>query len=827
MRYLYLFAITILASSYLPELPPKYFIVPVFVVTAYCLYRRYFLVGCFLLAGSIGILRGHHLIEQQLPDELAGLPITLSGVVIGLPVQDARRQRFLLQITSIVEPLSPVSKQLVGSTLQLSAYSRDAFSDIKSEQNSQESGQAAVEFLPGQHWQLSVKLRRPRGLVNPAGFDYHAHLLRQGVAATGYVVNGVVNNGIANELLGIRCDLAVVDCLRWRVQRSLQILSESSALPPNMAKNIYGVLSALAVGNTQLITSTQWEILKNTGTVHLLAISGLHIGLAASIGWLLGRVLVFLFGWLAPFSMRYRLLPAVCSISLSLAYSLLAGMSLPTQRALVMVLVFHIAKLCFYKISPWTLLALALCMISLVDPLAIHGTGFWLSFVAVAVLLYGFSGRPSSYSSNSAIGYRYFIQALKAQWLLFIGLGLPSLIWLQGMSYSAPLVNFLAIPYVSLFIVPAIFLLLLLLALGSISTFPPVYYDLIGLVYTAIEYLINGLLVSLDYADHIALGFQFIGVLTPSLIGLVVAVVGAVYLLAPNGLPYRYLGLCLLLPVLFPIIDKKQLEITFLDAGQGTAVVVDTKHHRLVYDTGREWSERFNTGEHIIAPYLRATGQRVVDMLMISHSDKDHAGGMQGLLKAADVDLLLTGNPETLPMPSSANEFSDQPHRLAKQCVQGQYWQWDTVDFRVLWPPLSREVGESRKSNNDSCVLLISVGERHVLLTGDIESIVEKELLEHAYLPPNIDILLMPHHGSNTSSERTFIRRVSPTFAIATAGYRNQYRHPSEKVLSRYRQQGSIVFNTASDGAIQFSLENSADDWLLKTWRDHHKRYWY
>lgn len=830
MRYLYLFAITILASSYLPELPPDYFIVPVIVVMAYCFYRRYFLIACFLLAGSFGILRGHQLIEQQLPEKLAGLPITLTGVVIGLPLQEARRQRFLFQVTSVIGPLSPLSEQMVGSTLQLSVYSRYAFAGDKREQDLS----LDVEFLPGQHWQLSVKLRRPRGLVNPAGFDYHAHLLRQGITATGYVINKA-----PSLFLGDRCYLALVDCLRWSVQQTLQSLSESSTHPstitPAEAKNIYGVLSALAVGNTQLINPTQWETLKNTGTVHLLAISGLHIGLAATIGWLLGRALIFVFGWMAPFSMVYRLLPATCSVGLSFAYSLLAGMSLPTQRALVMVLVFHIAKLCFYKISPWALLALALCMIGLVDPLAVHGTGFWLSFVAVAVLLYGFSGRPNPDTSKNAvaIAYRYFIQALNAQWLLFIGLGLPSLIWLQGMSYSAPLVNFLAIPYVSLIIVPAIFLLLLLLAIGSISVFHYVLHDGITLLYSAIEQLTHWLLVGLDYAGRIVAGFQFVDLVTPHLIGLAVTAVGAMYLLAPKGLPYRYLGVCLLLPALFPAIDKKLLEVTFLDVGQGTAIVVDTKNHRLVYDTGRKWSERFNTGEHIIAPFLRATGQHGVDMLMVSHSDKDHAGGVQGLLKAVDVASLLTGNPETLVMPSFTGEasdeaFPDHQHPFVKPCWQGQYWQWDDVDFRVLWPPrLPDQMGNARKSNNESCVLLLSVGDKHVLLTGDIESAVEQELLKYHDLPPAIDILLMPHHGSSTSSSRVFIRNIAPTFAIATAGYRNQYGHPNEKVLARYRQQGAVVLNTANNGAVQFSLESRLSDWVLKTGREGHRRYWY
>ncbi|MFT7389613.1 MAG: competence protein ComEC [Candidatus Endobugula sp.] len=862
MRYFWVFSTSLLLVSYFSDLPSFNVVLLILLIATYCLHRRYFLLACAMLGMSVGVYRGHQLVDQQLPTVLEGLPITVVGVVRGLPSKNRRRQRFLFQIESLLDQSLSSNVELTGALLQLSLYSyrRDS--------------QPLPDFVPGQRWLLTLKVRRPRGFVNPAGMDYQAYLLRKGITATGYVINKS-----PQELLGNNCLYAWVDCVRWGVKQALLSMSQShqgrrseqqSDRPSNLSsrrdnsanersRDINSIITALAVGDTHTISTQQWRIFKNTGTVHLLAISGLHIGLAATIGWVLGHGAMRLFGMLSPFSVSLRILPISLSIMMALSYSLLAGMSLPTQRAFIMVLAYQLSVLLYYRLSPWLLLSLALCGVSILDPLAPHSMGFWLSFLAVAVLLYGFSGR----AKNSLTGVlRVAVQSISAQWLLFVGLLLPSLLWLQGGSSSAPLVNIFAIPWVSLWVVPAIFLLLFLLALQAALALVSQQGLLdvpIDVVYGWIVRVIDGLLEGLSYANQTIGGFWFAHIPQPSAPTIVLAAIGIVYLLAPKGLPYRRCAWVLLLPVVWPITISPLLRVTFLDVGQGTSVVVETPNHRLVYDTGRQFSDRFNTGEHIIAPYLRSTGGSTLNRLIVSHSDSDHAGGLSGLLRSISVDRLMYGEPvkTMLRKAKRAAEYDvdtnnndinqnkviqrfspqdiknkgernkDAADINSKTCLRGQQWQWDGVNFQVLWPSPKVITLADQKSNNHSCVLLISVGNKHILLTGDIEREVEALLLNNLQMPLHVDIMLVPHHGSKTSSSQSFVDTLTPTFAVVTAGYQNQYGHPNQQVLLRYHHIGSNIINTAAMGATQFSLYDTPGDWIVDKWRKKYQRYWY
>lgn len=856
MRYFLVFSTALFSVSYFSDLPSVPVILFALSVAAYCGYRRYFLVACVILGVCMGVYRGYQLIYQQLSPALEGVPVTVVGIVKGLPSHNMRRQRFLFQIESVPDQLlsEDVELELTGALLQLSLYSprRDSHSYSRS--------QLLPKLAPGQRWLFTVKLRRPRGFVNPAGMDYHAYLLRKGVAATGYVMNKS-----SRELLGSDCIYTVMDCVRWWVKQALQSRSQSQyelhsklqifpkislqnnahSQLKNKLQDINSVITALAVGDTQTISTGQWQIFKNTGTVHLLAISGLHIGLAATIGWVLGYGAMRLLSMFSPFSVGLRILPIVSSIIMALSYSLLAGMSLPTQRAFIMVLAYQLTTLCFYRLSPWLLLSLALLGVSVLDPLAVHSMGFWLSFLAVAVLLYGFLGRARS-AFSGIVGFA--VKGANAQWLLFLGLLLPSLLWLQGTSSSAPLVNVLAIPWVSLLVVPTIFLLLFLFALQAVLvsvTEPDVLAIPIDFVYSwigrAIEYLLQGL----GYANKTLGGFWFVELPAPSVPVIILAVIGIVYLLAPKGLPYRRCALILLLPVVFPFAVSPALKMTFLDVGQGTSVVIETRNHRLVYDTGREFSDRFNAGEHIIAPYLRSTGRARLNRLIVSHSDSDHAGGVPGLLRAVSVDYVMYGESTSAmlsmnkmnkgslikgglnkgSMEAGDAKVSSIPSSIP--CIKGQQWQWDGVDFRVLWPSPELTTLSNQKSNNHSCVLLIGVGNKRVLLTGDIEKEVETLLLSVSAIPKPIDIMLVPHHGSKTSSSKMFVDYVEPDFAVVTAGYQNQYGHPNQQVLMRYQQVGSDVINTATAGATQLLLDDNGERWHIVKWREKYQRYWY
>jgi competence protein ComEC len=587
------------------------------------------------------------------------------------------------------------------------------------------------------------------------------------------------------------------------------------------------------VGDSQAIDREQWDVFKNTGTVHLLAISGLHIGLAAIIGTFVGRSLLRLIGIFKPFNLGWRVLPPIFSIAISLMYSLLAGMSLPTQRALIMVLVYQCCVLLGYRISPWLLLSIALSGVAIVDPLAVQSAGFWLSFLAVAVLLYGFLGYRPPVGLQVV---RQGVQGLKAQWLLTLGLLLPGLFWLQGASVSAPLVNVMAIPWVSFLVVPLIFIFLALLCIQGVWSLISnalisdtlilqgatewVFYG----VDLTVSYLINGL----TYIDQFTGEFWHPSISQPTATAIFMGAIGIIYVLSPKGLPYRGYGLLLLLPVCLPSKSPAELSATFLDVGQGTAVVIETKNHRLVYDTGRRFSGRFNAGEHIVAPYLRSIGKTTIDKVIVSHGDADHAGGLSGLLSAVDVSGdILSGDPSAIGLTRDIT---------VQQCYQGQQWQWDDIDFSVLWPPLNTvdriadgTVGGAVKSNNLSCVLLISYAGKHILLTGDIEKRAEYDLLEIPGLPNNVDIMLVPHHGSKTSSSEVLLARLQPLFAVVTAGYNNQYRHPHPVIVARYSDINAKLINTALSGAVRFTprTQDQRDGWHVERWRQLKKRYWF
>ncbi|MFT6220861.1 MAG: competence protein ComEC, partial [Candidatus Endobugula sp.] len=729
MHYFLAFSIAVFATSYSPFLPPFITLWLLLLLTIGSIYWRYFLIASILLGLITGFYQGYSLVDQQLPPELAAIPITVIGTVSGLPMKDQRRQRFLLSVDAVVGQDLPSKEHLIGKTLQLSIYRHNNTSPL------------VIDIATGQQWRLTVKLRRPRGFVNPAGIDYQAYLLRRHIAATGYVVSANAHNAITQKLVGDNCAAVMVDCIRWHIKERLSSLAEGS--------KTVGVITALAVGDSQAIDNKQWEVFKNTGTVHLLAISGLHIGLAAVIGAFIGRSLMRLIGIFRPFSIGLRVLPAIFSIALSLIYSLLAGMSLPTQRALIMVLVYQCCVLLGYRVSAWLLLSIALSGVAIIDPLAVQNTGFWLSFLAVAVLLYGFLGYQPSIMPWL---YRQSVQGVKAQWLLTLGLLLPSLFWLQGGSISAPLVNLFAIPWVSLLVVPLIFLLLALLCLQVLwaTIFNgAILQGFLEWVFYVISLLVTYLMDGLRYTDQIVGEFWYPSVQQPTIIAILFGFVGITYILSPKGLPYRYCGLLLLLPVCLPSKSPAVLRATFLDVGQGTAVVIETKDHRLIYDTGRRFSGRFNAGEHIIAPYLRSIGGSTINKVIVSHADSDHAGGLSGLLNNVNIDgEILSGEPTSL---SPTGDIS------AQQCYQGQQWQWDDVTFSVLWPShsyltRSRQEGSKSKGNNVSCVLLISYEGENILLTGDIEKEAEYGLLGIADLPENIDIMLVPHHGSKTSS---------------------------------------------------------------------------
>jgi competence protein ComEC len=788
MRYLLSITLGIFCVSYLPALPRFISLIFLFACALLALTYRRWLLLLFLIGVYYGVAYGYYIVNQQLPVALDDHIFIVKGEVVGLPQYADTSQRFHFRvdtITALDANDQPLANELPSKKIALSWY------QTRNKKNQSNT----VLVNTGELWQFTVKLRRPRGFVNPAGFDYHLYLLQQKIMATGYV-----RDAASNQRIVTKCKVWLPNCWRASLRDSMaNRLQESS---------VQGPLMGLLIGDRQLMSAQQWQLLRDTGTIHLLAISGLHVGLAASLGFLVGRFLYRLWQIFYPCRQRFYYFPSLLSIVFAVVYGLLAGFSLPTQRALIMVAVFHFLVILYRRVSPWLLLTLALFFIALLDPLSIRSQGFCLSFLAVAILLFIFSG----YLVNTMGEYLWpkkIAQVLKgflkAQWGIGIGLLLPGIVLLQGLSLSAPLANIVAIPLVSIITVPALLLATVVL---------PISVLLSDFFLRIAELSLRYLFFLLEKIEAILGGFWYFNYPQPSYLSLLLASLGVLWLLMPKGIYYRYLAVFCFLPLFFPLRDTPALRVTFLDVGQGTAVAVETPKHRLVYDAGRQFSERFNGGEHIVAPYLLQQGYNTIDRLLISHSDMDHAGGVSGLLSIITATDIMAGEPK---------------RTLGRQCYAGQTWQWDQVHFSVLWPTLTflEQVGQGSGNNNYSCVLLIRYGETSFLLTGDIEAAVEKQLLQDNSAPTNVAVLLIPHHGSRTSSSGEWVRSLAPRYAIATAGFHNPYGHPRADVLQRYYQIDSHILHTGQQGALRFTVLNENGDLQIERWRTDYSRYWF
>ncbi len=544
--------------------------------------------------------------------------------------------------------------------------------------------------------------------------------------------------------------------------------------------------------------------MQRTGTNHLIAISGLHIGFVALCGFTLGSLLG------RPLNLMFYRVPSAwaghgLALVLALAYSALAGFSLPTQRALVMVAAVQLALLGRRHVRPSDLLILALATVLLLDPLAGFDLGFWLSFAAVAVLLLAFVGRTPSRQPRPGASL------IRSQWVVFLGLLIPLVLLTQGATLLAPLANMLAIPLVTFAVVPW-----LLFAAALAGVWPGLSGLLLRLAdwgLTALEFW----LVTLDELAGEALQFQ------PHLDwpGLVLASLAVLILLLPVGLPGRWLGYpALALAFCLPGERPPPLRLTFLDVGQGLAVVVQTPRHSLVYDTGPRYSDRMDAGGAIVAPYLRRRGVSELDAVVVSHGDNDHAGGLKGLLTAIPATRLWLGEPSRLDSGASL------PESLAalepRDCHENRSWRWDGVRFSLLFAGQPAEAN----SNNHSCVLLIEYAGQRLLLAGDIEREVEWRLIGRERVPEALTLLQVPHHGSVSSSTPVWVERVRPEWAVVSAGYENHLGHPHPDVEARYREQGSELLHTGELGALEFWWD---EDGVMsrRSYREYQKRYWY
>jgi len=722
----------------LPAPPaPVLFIVPLGLCLLRFPGRAIFAVG--LIAAAWASLDAHGRLDGRLPVARDGEVRWVSGTISGLPSRDDMRTRFVLERDASPE------------RLRLSWYDD------------------APELLPGDCLRVRAKLDTPHGSANPGAFDYEAWLWREGVDAAGYVKDAGT------------CDAApvvTIDRLRAIARERLDnVLGDAP---------MRGIVEALTIGARGAITDEQWAVLRATGTTHLVAISGLHIGLIAAWLFVLAR-------WLAlraPGGMPPRVVAAIVALAGAGLYAALAGFALPTQRALVMVAAGLFAVVAMRDMAPSRILALAAIAVVLWQPDAVIAPGFWLSFGAVAWILYlaPFRGR----SRLLALG--------RLQVGLVVGLmPLTFLFFGQG-SLVAPLVNAALIPLATI-LVPVLLLLTLLTFAWPLVGAPLLsgVAKLLALGWPALAAVAQWPLADLQLA-------------VPGLEAVVLALLGIAWLLAPRGLPGRWAGAVLILPAVvgwqpaLGTIPAGQYRLTMLDVGQGLAVVVRTRDHTLLFDAGPAFRTGFDAGEAIVVPYMRHIRRTRIDTLVISHGDLDHAGGADAVTGSLTVD-------------QRRGAGTDAP------CRAGQHWSWDGVDFRFLYPRAT-DIGNSRNRNARSCVLRIASAAGSVLLTGDLEGAGERRLVERDAPAIGSDVLVVGHHGSDSSSSEAFVQAVSPRLALISAGWRNRWGFPAPAVVARLQDAGARIVNTADSGALDVWFDGGSRIPGIRRWRQAQPRFW-
>jgi len=704
--------------------------------------------------------RAELVLTTQLPHELEAQTVLVEGTVLDMPTRSA----------------SGIQR------LQLRVERMDAGSGWQDFPGKVRLGWYETMQLPaaGERWQLVVRLKRPHGFANPGGFDYERWLFQQRIRATGYVRKDVRNRKLAEARP------APINAIRTRLQLTMERLQADK---PGLA-----MIRALTIGDRSAISPAEWNILRNSGTSHLMAISGLHISLAAGLVFWLVRRLWSHVGWLAE-AIPARKVAALSAVAGALLYAMLAGFGIPARRAVVMVTVVMLAVVFNRRSSLGQALCLAAIATLLLDPLSVLSAGWWLSFWAVALIAYLTTGRHGRQGIAGRWVYMHVLLALGMLPLL--------LVFFQSASLIAPLANVVAVPWVGMLVVPVALL-------GSALT----------LLHAATGELL--LLLAASLLEPVWLWLDWLAAVPfsawqqhqPSSWTLLPGVPGLALLLLPRGVPGRGLGLLLLLPMILVKPERPgpgEVFMTLLDVGQGLATVVQTQRHTLVYDAGPRFSESFDTGEAVVVPFLRARGIRSIDTLVVSHGDNDHIGGVASLLSAYRVGRVISSVPGRIQQDA------------ASLCHRGQQWEWDGVIFQVLHPDKASE----EPGNNTSCVLKIDVPNgQGILLTGDIEREAESSLLRKQADALAAAVLVVPHHGSNTSSSPEFVAQVGPEVALFPAGYLNRYRFPKQAVVERYEGNGTEWYQTGLAGAVTVQLGGAWKKPEISTYREQVRRYW-
>ncbi len=728
----------------LPTLPPSWISILIGVVALALLFVRASSRApvWFVLGFAWTLLCAEAALDARLPADLHGRDFDVVGTIRGLPEVQDRSTRFAFDIESA---------SLDGESVALQGHARLNWYD------------SAPALAPCSRWQLRLRLRPPRGLVNPGGYDSERGAVQRGVVAVGYVRKANENRRIGSAT-GLCVD-------QWRA-RIASAISHRLGGDPGSA-----LLRALAVGDQQGIDDSQWQVLRATGIGHLIAISGLHVGMLATFGALLARLM-----WKAWPSLTLRLpgplLEAPVAMACATGYGLLAGMGVPTIRTLLMIAIALLARYMRRATTVAQGLALAALAIVVWDPLAVLSAGFWLSFVGVAILLS--MTRPTH---DGRAGWR---DIPRLQLTLSLAL-LPMSVWFFGQgSLIGPLANLIAVPWVSFLIVP--FTVAGSLLIVDLPVVGGPLLDLADVLLKVLWQLMQWMAALPSAQVYFASAPTW---------AFMLALIGVGCMLMPRGIPLRAVGLVLLLPMLFPRqtpLAKGEFEAWMFDVGQGLSVFVRTRDHALLYDAGPRYPSGFDSGDAIVIPSLHALGIDRLDRLIISHGDRDHAGGAEAVHLAFPEAEIESGEPERLAV-------------AAKACRVGESWEWEGVTFQVVLASVER----ATKSNDRSCVVLVNGTSGSLLLTGDVSASVELAVAEAIGNLRRPLVLSVPHHGSKTASSERFLDAIDPQLALVSAGYRNHFGHPHPVVVGRYIERSIPLLNTADAGYLhmRFAAEET------------------
>nr|WP_242533174.1 DNA internalization-related competence protein ComEC/Rec2 [Niveibacterium umoris] len=721
--------------------------------------RRTAFVLVFVAASAVGFgatsLRAESRLSDRLAAGLEGIDVAVTGRIAEMPRKVDHGSGFVFETLD--------APRGIPSHLQISWY-RSASAGIP-------------DLRAGQVWRLTVRLKRPHGTLNPHGSDREAMLLAEGVGATGYVREVATAHMIADE---VSAPMIAVERLRQSIRDRFE-----RALPQSPWR---GVLVALAIGDQDAVSAEQWRLFARSGITHLISISGVHVTVWALVA---GAALAGFWRrvpWLA-LRLPAQAAGALFGLLAATGYVALAGAAVPAQRSLVMLGMVALATHGGRTVRPALALASALVAVLLWDPWCVLSKGTWLSFVAVALLLWGAGQTQGSSAVRSW---------LAAQWAIGLGLA-PALLALTGqVSLVAPLANLVAVPLVT-------FVLLPLELLFVVCDWAP----------------------SLDVAawlfDWLARGLDWLAApawaiwqqaAAPGVLVLA-ASAAALWLLAPRGVPGRGAAAAVFIALLCwqpPRPPQGSFDLVMLDVGQGLATHVRTASHDLLFDTGPRYGISSDAGQRIVVPYLRGEGVARLDGLVVSHDDSDHSGGALAIIDAIAVAQTMASLPEPHPLRGTLPAL--------RPCVRGEHWEWDGVHFDVLHPSPDHALG----GNRNSCVLRVSAGAHAVLLAADIELASEDELAAAGALAPT-DVVVAPHHGSRSSSGAPFIAALAPAWVMYSVGYRSRFGHPHDEVAARYREAGATDLRTDRDGAIRLHVD--AEGIAVERWRETAQRYWH